>query len=301
MTATKSRRVILVTGAPRTATTPVGNTLATAKGAVSLYEPLGPTGLCRFDQWFPMLEPGFGETDLKQLMADLRDFRFGSLKKQQREGTDFSWKRYLIGSRTRATLRLAQLHPWAKVAIWKDPHAIFLAADVVQAGGQVVVTARRAKAHAGSYRRLGWVSRAAEIYPRWSQRFGRCEVIEAALPEAGNPVVSAALIWRLSYLALLRAEVMDRISIVTSDALIEDERGTYMALFERLELTSSAATQKAFRRAKPDTKGKPNEAVIHDWTRSVAAANSYWQDILTTEEATKVDEITADVEAAIFD
>ena len=49
-----TRNLILVTGAPRTATTPVGNMLETAQSTVSLYEPLGPTGLKRFQDWFPM-------------------------------------------------------------------------------------------------------------------------------------------------------------------------------------------------------------------------------------------------------
>ena len=51
------RRLILVTGAPRTATTPVGNMLARCRGVVSLYEPLGPTGLVSVSERYPSLVP----------------------------------------------------------------------------------------------------------------------------------------------------------------------------------------------------------------------------------------------------
>ena len=295
------RSLILVTGAPRTATTPVGNMVATAQSTVALYEPLGPTGLRRFDRRFPMLgEQGFDSTELTRLMDDLAAFRFGRLKKQQRVGKGFSWKRALIGSRTGVTLRLAQLQPWACTAIWKDPHAIFLAPDVAQAGGKVVVTARRAKAHAGSYRRLGWVSKAAEIYPRWAERYGRCQITEEALKDVVDPVISGALIWRLSYLGLIRSNVLDRVALVTSEALMEDECATYRALFDRLGLVSTGATERALSSVKPDSKGKPKADVTHDWSRSVAAANSYWKDLLNEEEAERVDTLTADIEEQIF-
>lgn len=293
-----SRNLILVTGAPRTATTPVGNMLASCHATVSLYEPLGPTGLRRFDQWFPM-GSDLPADEIETLVRDLQIFRTRGLKSQQR-GEVFSWKRAMFGSRTAHSYRLARLQPWSKSVIWKDPHAIMMAPEVAKLGIPVVVTARRAKPHASSYRRLGWTSRAAEIYPRWSAQFGRCEKIEADLCHAADSVISGALLWRMCYLALLRSDVMDKVHLVTADALAQDEEATYEALFKRVQLTPSTATEKLLSRKKSDDRRRPSSNVTHDWNRSVKAVNSYWKDILSDTDIAAVERLTSDIEEQIF-
>ncbi|TMM46739.1 sulfotransferase [Qipengyuania marisflavi] len=297
-----NRNLILVTGAPRTATTPVGNMLATARRAVTLYEPLGPTGVQGVDAWMPMVGDGLGlsASAVDQLISDLSGLRPGPLKTQQRPRQDFSLKRALFGSRTLHSFRLASLQPWSQAVIWKDPHANMLATDVALRGVPVVVTARRAKAHASSYRRLGWVSRAAEIYPRWAQRFGACPVVEGALGKAQDSIISSALIWRMSYLPLIRENCLDRVHLVTSDALVADERATYTRLFDRLGLVQTAATEKLLTAEKSATRSRPDSKTSHDWTRSVAAVNSYWKELLTDDDAAQVDRLTGDVEEALF-
>jgi hypothetical protein len=294
------RSLILVTGAPRTATTPVGNVLATGKSTVSLYEPVGPTGLRRIHDRFPMVGPDIDPVEFTELVSDLAAFRFGGLNSQQRPGQPKTWKRGLIGSRTRITLISARMQPWAKHAIWKDPHALFLAPDAVEAGIPVVVTVRRAKAHAGSYARLGWRSQASEIYPKWERRFGPCKVVEAALDRAAEPIISAALIWRLSYLALIRTNSLDKVHLVRSEDLIEDEAGTYQRAFEACGLEMTSATQKILVKKKVQDGGQPKKSVTHDWTRTAAAANNYWSSVISEEQASDVDRITADIEELIF-
>lgn len=293
-----NRNLILVTGAPRTATTPVGNMLGTAQNTVSLYEPLGPTGLKRFETWFPMKGEA-GAEDLSVLFDDLRRFKTGGLKSQQR-GKSFSLKRAILGSRTIHSYRKAKLSFGVENVIWKDPHAIFMAADVAAADIPVVLTIRRAKAHASSYRRLGWVSKAAELYPRWKQRFGACDIIEAHLSEASDSVVSAALLWRMCYLPLVRAEVVDRLNLVSPDDLAVDERGCYTALFDKLGLTATDKTEQLLSEKKSESRSRPSDNTTHDWGRSVAAVNSYWRDLLTEDDIRKTDAITADVEDAIL-
>ncbi len=295
------RKLILVTGAPRTATTPVGNMLSTARRTVSLYEPVGPTGVRKIEGRFPMLSSTFDEDDLSELMEDFRNLRFGFLKSQQRGRNTFSWRRAIFGGRTNASLRLAQLQPWSSNLIWKDPHAIFLAPDVARLGVDVVVTIRRAMAHAGSYARLGWRSRAAEIYPIWAKRFGTCPILEAALPDSNDPVISSALIWRLSYLGLLRAGAMSSVRFVTSDALMQNERQTYSSLFDHLGLVPTRKTEFELARIKTDTSVAPKSGKVHDWNRSAASANSYWQGLLSIDDKRRVEKITRDVEDALFD
>lgn len=291
------RRLILVTGAPRTATTPVGNTLTEGAGAVSLYEPLGPTGLRAVSNWYPMAGEGLDLTgaQLARLLDDLRHSRSGGLKSQVRIGNSWNIKIALFGSRTLHSFRIARLQPWKKTVIWKDPHAIMLANDVVEAGVSCVVTLRTPHAHAASYKRLGWTSQAREIYPRWSLRFGPCAICEAAFSEIENPVVSGALIWRMSYLSLIRTGALDRVHLVTSEALAADEEGTYRRLFEVLGLKGADTLHATLAKRQKDAKAVPDSKTTHDWNRSVAAVNSYWKDLLSPEEIRKVDDLTADV------
>ena len=294
-------RPILVTGAPRTATTPVGNMLASAQASVSLYEPLGTTGVRSNDLRFPMVGEGLGmsEQELAAVIDLFARRRTGPLHSQQR-GKYFSWSRALFGSRTLHSARLARLHPFARNVIWKDPHAIMLAPDVASRGVPTVVTARRPEAHAASYRRLGWVSRAREIYPRWAARFGPCAIAEEALTEADDPVVSAALIWRMSYLGLIRTDTLDKVMLVTSEDLIADEAGTYARLFERLGLAPSKTTRRMLSAQRDGGAAIPDKGTTHDWSRSAASANSYWSEILSDADLAAVRALTGDVVGAIF-
>jgi len=296
-----SNKLILVSGAPRSATTPVGNMLATARGTVSLYEPLGITGLQRINVRFPMTIASDGLTTdgLKQIANDLGHKRSGGLRKQQRMG-GFSMKRAVFGTRTLHSFRMARLQPWARNVIWKDPHAIMLVPDVVELGIDVIVTVRRALAHAASYQRLGWVSQASSVYPRWAERFGPCEICENAIPEAEDTIISAALLWRMSYLPLLRTGAIDKVSLVTSDRLMESERETYEALFNKLGLEPSSKTEAELSKQKSDTRSRPKGKVTHDWGRSVKAVNSYWSEVLSEEQIERVKELTADVEDGLF-
>lgn len=291
------RRLILVTGAPRTATTPVGNMLATAPRTVTLYEPLGPTGLKRIENRFPMVGEGLDldEKGLRTILQDLATFRTRGLRSQAREGGGMTLRTALLGSRTLHTYRLAWVQPWAKTVIWKDPHAIMLAPDVAATGIPTVVTLRAPLAQAASYKRLGWKSRALEIYPRWSQRFGRCEVCEGAFSEIDNPVISSALLWRQCYLALIRSGTLDSIHLISSDQLVTDEQGTYETLFRTLGLEGGNRVGGILAKRRNDGAAVPTRKTTHDWTRSVASVNSYWKNVLEAREIDRVEELTRDV------
>jgi len=299
---TRARRVILVTGAPRTATTPVGNMLALAAHTRAIYEPFGRTGYREIKHRFPMTAPEDGLTPeaLSALLQKISRFQ-GGLKPQHRGAGSTSLKARLFGTRTLYSLRMARLRPQLKNVIWKDPHAVMLVPDMIQAGLPVVVTARRPKAHAGSYKRLGWQSRAAEIYPRWKSRFGADPVAEQWLPEIEDPVISGALIWRLSYLPLIRENCLDRVQFITADALQADEDATYRKLCDALELKVTPAMEKQLKKRKSaNGRAIPGSGTTHDWTRSVETVNSYWKKLLTDEETAAVDALTGSLETQLF-
>ena len=293
----RQRRLILVTGAPRTATTPVGNLLTRCKDAVSLYEPVGPTGLSWIREPFPMIGPGLGiePDELVRLIRQLRTLRLGKLKPQARPDAAPSLRSRLLGSRTLHSARLARLQPWARTVIWKDPHAIMMVPDLVGSDVDVVVTARTPWAHAASYKRLGWRSKAAEIYPRWSSRFGACDICEAFLGQVSDHAISAALLWRMSYLPLIRTGALARVRLVTSEALERDERATYFALLDELGLTVTPGVERLLAGARRDAGASGTSKKTHDWKRSVASLNRYWQEVLSDEELGNIDSITGDV------
>lgn len=298
------RRLILVTGAPRTATTPVGNMLARCRGVVSLYEPLGPTGLASFAERYPILGPGLGlEPDsLDGLLKGLRDLRPGKLKTQRRPGAPSRLATRILGSRTLHSFRLARLRPWSRIVLWKDPHAIFLAPDLVARGADVdvVVTVRPPRAHAASYKRLGWRSKASEVYPRWALRFGRCELCERYLDQANDSVVSAALLWRLCYLPLIRSGAISSVCLITSEDLERNEAGAYHGLMERLKLDPGEAVDQALSNARRKPAGADLGKRVHDWTRSVSSVNSYWKQVLSPADLQIVDSLTSDIVQRFF-
>jgi hypothetical protein len=298
----QKRRLILVTGAPRTATTPVGNLLAQCQGAVTLYEPVGPTGLSWISEPFPMVGPELGiePSDLGKLVEQLRSVRLGKLKPQARLDAAPSLRSAIFGSRTLHSVRIARLQPWARTVIWKDPHAIMLVPDLVDSDVDVVVTARTPWAHAASYKRLGWLSKAAEIYPRWARKFGPCKVCEAFVERSTDNVVSAALLWRMSYLPLIRTQTLERIHLVTSEALERDERATYFALLDQLGLTATTAVQRTLAGPRRDAAASGDKKKTHDWNRSMASLNRYWQEVLSDQDLANVSAITDELAAQVL-
>ncbi len=297
------RRIILVTGAPRTATTPVGNMLAMAAGTTSVYEPFGSTGFREISQRFPMIEreeEGLTGEQVGDLIEKISKLQ-GRLNSQTRQGQKTTLRTLLLGSRTKHSFRLARIRPWLSTIIWKDPHAIMLVSDVVETDIPVVVTARRPKAHAGSYKRLGWQSRAAEIYPRWRSRFGADLLIEKWLEKVDDPVVSGALIWRMSYLPLIQEDCLSRVELITADALAADEEATYRDLYRKLSLKPTPSFEKQLRKRREASGAAiPQSGATHDWARSVETVNAYWKDLLSPADIEAVDSLTAELEAALF-
>jgi ribosomal protein S15P/S13E len=167
-------KTILVTGAPRSGTTPLGQILSTLPGAVELYEPMGPTGDQRFTDRFPIPgEPGFTADDLRSFIHDMQNLKL-HFKAQNRPSQ--SKIRGLVaravGSRTLSTYRRAQVTRRRDLVVCKDPHAVFCASEASNAGFRAVVSMRSPEAHAASFKRLGWISRIDEIYPRYRSAFG---------------------------------------------------------------------------------------------------------------------------------
>ena len=154
-------RRILVTGAPRSATTFVGNVLSLPLSVDYLHEPLNPLcGIPSADQSFLDLRgltgqrrlQVFGEVDaLLRYEPMLRTGYFS------RDPLAVRLVKPLVGSRGPVYLRLARCNPFSRAVVVKDPFAAMsIEAFVDQWGFQAVALVRHPVAFVASMARLGW-------------------------------------------------------------------------------------------------------------------------------------------------
>lgn len=298
-----ARRIILVTGAPRTGTTPVGSVLSRSRNAVTLYEPMGPTGDERFDEEFPMPEVGLlKQKDFVGFLSDLAKLQLNPKKQERPSHLSLPiWKQLalkLTGTRSLHSLRIARLKFWSQTIIWKDPHAVLAVPDILKAGIPVVVTMRPPLAHAASYKRLGWQTEIRPIYERYKQKYGVDQDIEHLLPleSHASAVRSAAIVWRMAYSVIANYQSNQNLYLIQSDQLERDEIGTYARIFEGLNLSFQKASDYLEARSRQSTGQYRDPKSTHDWTRSVRHTNTYWRSMLSPDEIDEVNRTTHDIE-----
>lgn len=154
------RRLILVTGAPRSGTTAVGQYLGWAERTATLYEPMNyDTGDKCIQRYFEV--PGsdeFSFQDFDDLVSRVSRLRL-NLKSGIFSGE--SLRRVLlktfVGSQSRQSYARARIDPRCQTIIWKDPIAVFAARRLTeQFRVPVVVTPRPPVAVVASFKRLNW-------------------------------------------------------------------------------------------------------------------------------------------------
>lgn len=292
------KNTVLVTGAPRSGTTPVGQLLSMLPKSALLYEPMGLTGDKAINLRFPIPgEPDFSLSDLSTFVNRMRNLDM-SFKSQRRPGhKGFSgMAARLIGSRSLISYYNAKLSIHKRdTLIWKDPHGVFCAAAGADVGFRSIVSVRSPYAHAASFKRLGWVSPVSDIYARYCLAFGEISEFDDWCVRVGKtPYGSAALLWHLTHKPLvpLSREVNPSIYIFNMERVAEDELVAYRALFDWLgeEMPRQVESKIIFRnRSKGDN--VPNSTKVHNFNRTAAQANSYWKTVLTKDEIQLVEEI----------
>jgi hypothetical protein len=310
--AARGRRVILVTGLPRSGTTAVGGYLSLTPGAAALHEPMnGQTGLTNVTRHFELPGTGgFSDADFDAILAGIRTLRL----RYRKTGYDRDplWRKIaarLIGSRPNITYLAARMRSGVQTIVWKDPLAFFCLDRAAAAGVPVVVTFRNPFATAASIKRMRWGGRYNEIAGRLNQigRWPDTPLPRPATDPAYSPVESSALIWNAAYsFALDAAERYPNILFLDMDAVIADPQTCYRSLFARLELPWTEAVETAIRADyirsdNKDTAGQaaPKQLKAHDKKRDISAANSYWTSILSEEEAALVMRYTSETQARL--
>lgn len=291
-------KTILVTGAPRSGTTPLGHMLSMLPGAVDLYEPMGPTGDRRFSSRFPIPgENGFSLEDLDQFVSDMGRLNL-NFKPQWRPSHRglIGIAARILGTRSLLSYRLAKVALSKRLLIWKDPHAAFCVPMAAHANFRSVVSIRSPQAHAASFKRLGWISKINEIYPRYCAAFGEIQNFQHWITRLGNtPYGSAALLWHLIHSSIINMpqEARSRTYLFNLEKVAQNELGSYVELFSWLNETMPAKAKRALTQrelANPQS-AVPKSGRVHDFNRTAAQANSYWKKILTADEAQVVTEL----------
>ncbi len=300
------RRVILVTGCPRSGTTPVGTNLSLATGARYLYEPFNPNfGLQAISRFYEV--PGANDFSLSRFDAcvdairrvrlDLKRFSY-----PRERGVRRIVKR-LIGSRSHMAYRMCRLDWTLRTVIWKDPTACFASATAVDRHQiPVVVTVRPAAAVAASYKRMQWDSSLPQLLDSLAQiGITYPDLVAEYGPHAGSSrAVSAAMLWWVAYTTLLDwADQRPQMYFFDLQRSIEQPVETYRDLYGVLELPFTSAIAEKLRRtyeARADRKKTSTEALpqrAHVSSRSFSDVNTYGRKLLSAEESALIETMTA--------
>jgi hypothetical protein len=292
--------VIVVTGTPRSGTTPVGDALAAAPGAATLYEPLNRhVGDRRVQRYFEVPgAAGFTAQRADELIRDVRTLRLRLRPGVFPDDTGFRrLAKHVTGSRTRMTYRRCRLDPTLRTIVWKDPFAAFLAEDLAARHDiPVVVTVRSPRAVAASFKRLSWRFDVAELVTRLGVDGERYAGLLEGL-DLTHPVHNAAVLWHVINDHLLRVHArVAGTHLIDLDRIVEDRLAVLHQLYERLGL---AWTEAVARRLAHSGRGRgparPATDRAHVGSRDVAAVNRYWIELLDQEEVRLVDRLNADL------
>ena len=299
-----AKRLILVTGMPRSGTTAVGDVLAAAAGTGILHEPLNYlVGLRDVPHYFAF--PGDGKVTNASIAHWVRDIR--SLQLRYKPGIfprETGLRRLIkrmVGGRAINSYRRCLLTPGLDTLIWKDPFASLAAPYIHESHGiPVVVTLRNPWAVAASFKRMHWAFELNEILGR-IQSAGMGEFLfgDRVWNRRDEPVANAALLWFIIYSSLEDLLTMEGGLIGLSlDELIQSPASVYATLFNRLGLSwTESISQSVVNRyqGNPSKPQVPTGDKAHDRNRDPASMNQYWRSLLDTDEQALVSDVCGDL------
>ncbi len=275
-------RLILVTGAPRSGTTVVGELLTAASHTGELYEPMnasvGDPAIRN-----PFEVPGSADFSHEAGEAFIDRVAARRLRPRKASGT----KRHPYFNRTNRTIVLDRLSPTRRRTVWKDPFAFFLTPQVVARGDiPVVVTLRDPLSLAGSFKRMDWAADVGGLARRMREAGLRVdETPETIAMTQADPVRTAAVLWNLCHRTLIGwlDQGLDVLPVTVSD-LIERpaETSARLAAHTSLRVRPPAAPESQGAQAGANA-ALPGKA--HVKNRSATSITEYWKRVLDEDEA----------------
>jgi hypothetical protein len=249
-------RWLFVTGAPRSGTTFAGLVLSTPVIVDYFHEPFNPDcGAPGADQLYPYVRQGLeNEPRYRAIVESLQ--RYTLTLRTAYYPRDRALKRLVksvIGSRGPFYLRLAKLNPFHQVGLVKDPTACLMMRWLAtEFGFQTLMLVRHPVAFVASHLRLGW-DLAARLDALRSQPALLDDDIgpeERALlaRRDDDPVMQAAILWRVLHVALMAQAREARPVILTHEALSAAPLPRFTELFDRFALPLTPRTRRRIER-----------------------------------------------------
>ncbi|MEM7766772.1 MAG: hypothetical protein AAF253_04710 [Pseudomonadota bacterium] len=303
-----SRRLILVTGCPRSGTTAVGEVLSSAPASQYLYEPMN---LSSGDEVIQHYFEVPGTDDFPFEVFDDLVLRMRSLKLDLKPGVFESDRglykiaKTVIGGRSKASLWRCRLQPGLRNIIWKDP----LAASAAVAAAErhdipVLVTVRPIHAIAASFKRMGWGFGLVRLQKDLEAQ-GLIAPMDLPHEHSENSAMNGAMLSVMLYSALAKAAARtDRIRFVSVDDIIGAPHDTYRRVFDWAGLIYSSsveATVDKMYRSRPGAGDMPSGDRAHSRNNSLASVNRYWRRLLSDEEIDAIERMSAAVDLSAID
>lgn len=302
------RELVIVTGLPRSGTTPMGDALAQGRGLGQLYEPLNATaGDKRIQRYFAVpgadiSVPEFAAfvDDVKRLKLDLRPGLWKA------DGPARRMVKRVTGGRSRHTLRMARVRR-PRTLIWKDPFALFTLDRLVDLGNdRIVVTFRNPAAIASSFERLRWKFDIADLERRL-ERAGIHPGWRADPPDTGSPYVDSAVrLYLLGYgRALALRDRYESIEFVDNADLAKNHDALVAALRAKLGLPPAPEAHRPVERPSAPSQGtspsggKAYGKRAHVAHRDLSRVNTYYDEILTPEQIQAIEKSTRDMHRSL--
>lgn len=303
-TRVSQRRIVLVTGCPRSGTTAIGACLAEAAGARYLYEPFNfHSGVRQIQRYFEVPGAGgFSTSGFDRIVEDIR-----ALELELKSGLfpeDRGSRRFLkslIGGRSRVSYLMCRLDWRLRTIIWKDPIASFAASAANRRHGiPVLATVRDPLAVAASFRRMNWAFDLSDIGARLEEAgIATNRLDRRHQSELRDPVVNAAVLWRWIYDSLLEARRNGaEIEFIDVEQVVSDPLSTYRDLYRRYGLDwSDRVATRINRRYASAGPAKPADLPrrAHVARRDVAQINRYGLKMLQAGDVDRVVSITGDL------
>lgn len=284
------RKVILVTGAPRSGTTVVGEYLLSSWRVRELYEPMNAN---------------VGDRSIRHQfeVPGSQDFPAGSLddlherivrgRLRLRRANNARRNRYL--NRTNRTMMLANVAPFASHLIWKDPFAFFCAPHLARKGVPVVVTVRDHLSLVGSFKRMEWSAPVASLSQRMREAgMTVSDDVYAQCQEAEGHAYTGALMWNLLHSALLDwMEAGEPLTVLENTQLLEAPEKAAATLTRVTGISVTIDRQEEAPEPPAQDADLPTKAHIKN--RDAKSITDYWRKVLSDDEVEQTLAINADL------
>lgn len=271
--------VVLVTGMPRSGTTPIGERLCSMKGAVELYEPMNRVvGDNLITNQFEI--PGSNSFSLETLDFTLSRISNGKLFSKKPRPSANGRSRFF--NRTKRTILRNRYYPFIRTRIWKDPFAYFFVPYINKNTSiPIVITVRSPLSLVASFKRMGWHFNITDLTVRLLEADLWDDSFDIPTSKPLEPVKSAIYAWKI-FNSYLLGWIKNGLDVPIINISSHNSLSTTVTNKLNAGLSLNLKDVVINEGDSIETPNLPRKAHIKN--RSLASMNNYWEKVLTEEE-----------------